>query len=181
MPKNDEPTAADLLDLDDKDAPRPVDLAAALDDAEEERLHPILTNAEFRAAQEKAHTRIAKEAREAAMKAVEETTLEDVRGKAGLVTGDAVKDEQVQIHLDLPEYMGSLNLNGVQYLHNGTYKVPRHVADSLREMVYRGHQHQNELDGKNIAERSRLTPRDTILAKTGVQNAPQAVAPGAGF
>lgn len=172
MPKNpdDEPeiTAEDLLDLDDGTAPRPVaDLAAALDDAEEMRLHPILTNAEFKAAQAKAHKKIDAEKRAAAMKAVEEQTLEAVRGKAGLITGDAVKDELVDLYLDLYEGSDHVMLSGVRYDHGRVHTVPRHVADTLREIASRGHNHQTELDGKNIAARQGRQGNTTINARTG--------------
>lgn len=175
-----EVTAEDLLGVDDGSAPRPVDLAAALDaeDAvEEPRLHPILTNEEFRAAQKKAMERVDKETRAAAMKRVEDETVERIRGKAGQITNDPVKDEMVELMLDLPEYMPSLSINGVQYLHGAPYRVPRHVAETLREMQNRGWNHQNELDGKNMAERSRLQPRNTIMGRDGgvIAGMPQAV------
>ena len=168
MPKNtDEPeiTAEDLLDLDDGSAPRPVNLADALDDAEP-RLHPILTNAEFRAAEAKAHARIVKEQKAAAMKAVEEATLESVRGKAGLVTGDVIKDELVDLYLDLYEGSDHIMLSGIRYDHGRVHTVPRHVADTLREIAARGHNHQTELDGKGIQARQTRQGNTSISAKT---------------
>lgn len=172
MPKNhdDEPeiTAEDLLDMDDGTAPRPAaDLAAALDDAEEVRLHPILTNAEFKAAQAKAHKKIDAEKRAAAMKAVEEQTLEAVRGKAGLITGDPGKDELIEIYLDLYEGSDHVMLSGVRYDHGRVHTVPRHVADTLREIASRGHNHQNELDGKGLSARPARQVGTILNARTG--------------
>jgi hypothetical protein len=172
MPKNDDPvdevTADELMGLDDGSAPRPVgaDLASALDDAEEERLHPILTNAEFRAAQKKAQDRVDKENRAAAMKAVEEQTVEKIRGKAGLITGDPVKDELVEIYLDLYEGADHIMLSGIRYDHGRVHKVPRHVAATLQEIAARGHNHQTELDGKGLAARPGRQGNTQISAKT---------------
>lgn len=142
------------------------DLASALEDADEVRLHPILTNAEFRAAQKKAEDRIAKENRAAAMKAVEEATVEAIRGKAGLITGDLVRDELVDVYLDLYEGSDHIMLSGTRYDHGRLHTVPRHVADTLREIASRGHNHQNELDGKGIAARPARQVGTVISAKT---------------
>ena len=175
MPKV--PTDADLLDEDDGAAPRPVaDLSDALEAAEDEsvRLHPILSNKEYRAAEAKALARIEREDKATAAKMVEEALVEKVRGKKGLVTGNPILDEQVEIHLDLAEYTDRITINGVSYMHNGTYTVPRHVANTLREMQSRTWIHQNELDGKGIADRYRL-PYNTLIDKKGVHNAPTAV------
>lgn len=172
-PTDDEPeiTAEDLLDLDDGSAPRPVlDLADALAD-DEPRLHPILSNKEYRAAEAKALARMEKEDKTAAAKLVEEALIEKVRGKRGLVTGNPILDEQVEIHLDLAEFADRLVINGTTYMHGGTYTVPRHVANSLREMQTRGWNHQTELDGKGLADRYR-NPYNTLIDKKGVHNAP---------
>ena len=172
MPKNDDPvddvTAEDMLDLDDGSAPRPpADLMAAMDDAEEARLHPLLTNAEFRAAEKKAKDRLLKEQKTAAMAAVEKETLEAIRGREGLVTGDAAKDELIDVHLDLYEGADHIMLSGVRYDHGRTRRVPRHIADTLREIAARGHNHQTELDGKGIAGRQTRQGNTTLNARTG--------------
>ncbi len=174
------PDEPNLLDDDDVaeamdalDAPA-ADLSAALDEAEV-RLHPILSNAEYRAAEAKAMARMQKEDKAAAAKMVEEALIEQVRGKKGLVTGNPILDEQVEIHLDLAEYTDRLVINGVIYMHGATYTVPRHVANTLREMQSRTWLHQNELDGKGIADRFR-NPHNTLVSpKKGILNAPQAM------
>lgn len=172
MPDEPEVTAADLLDLDDETAPRPpaVTLADALEDSEG-RLHPILSNAEFRAAEQKALDRLLKEDKTAAAKAVEDELIEKIRGKKGLVTGNPALDEPVEITLDLAEYTDHLKINGTIYMHLGTYTVPRHVANTLREMQSRSHNHQTELDGKGISEKMRK-PHNTLIDRHGTHNAP---------
>lgn len=176
MPKdNDEPTAEDLMGLGSDDVPQPpaADLASAIEN-EEGRLHPILSNAEFRAAEKKALDRILKEDKTAAAKQVEDEMVEKVRGKKGLVTGNPILDELVDITLDLAEYADHIKINGTIYMHGGTYTVPRHVANTLREMQSRGHDHQTELDGKGRAEKMRK-PHNTVIDKNGVHNAPQSM------
>lgn len=177
MPKtpDDEPevTEAELLeDFDDGSAPRPpADLAVAME-SPEGRLHPILSNEEFRAAEAKAVARMVKEDKTAAAKAVEEEMIEKVRGKRGLVTGNSTLDELVEIHMDLAEYTDHIRINNTIYMHGATYTVPRHVADSMREMQSRTHVHQMELDGKSTSDRFRV-PHNTLVSRHGVQNAPQ--------
>jgi len=169
---NDAKLRAEMLGTDDApplpQADEQVDLEAAIDAAEpEERLHPILTNAEFRAAQEKARKRVEEDARKEALKHVEQATYDEMRGKSGIRTGDPAKDELVSILLDLPEFTDRIVINGFAYLHANTYTIPRHVADSLREIQSRAWDHQYEIDGKSMRDRARA-PRNTIFnARTG--------------
>lgn len=157
-----------------------VELAAAIaaetdEPAEEEvRLHPILSNAEYLAAQERAAKRVEEDARKEAVKHVEQEAYDRMRGKKGLRTGDPRKDELVSLTLDLPEFTDRITINHFAYMHGGTYTVPRHVADSLREIQSRAWDHDNEINGKGIADRARL-PRNTLIgANGGVINGPQA-------
>lgn len=178
--KDDKPlSASDMLG----DGPHDADLEAAIVAEAGEELepgidpnHPILTVQEQRDAMAKARARVTAEDKKAAIKAFEEQATEQIRGKKGLRTGDPVKDELVSISLDLAEHSNAIVLNGNAYWHGQTYEVPRHVADTLREIQSRGWNHQLELDGKGLSERYR-TPHNTVLsAKTGVVNAPQRVA-----
>lgn len=138
--------------------------------------HPILSIEEQRDALARARARVDADTKKAAIKAFEAQVTEQIRGKVGMRTGDPVLDEMVSISLDLAEHSNAIVLNGHAYWHGQTYEVPRHIANTLREIQSRGWNHQLELDGKGIAERGRA-PRNTILsAKTGVQNAPQMVA-----
>jgi hypothetical protein len=171
----DDPNTAAVVQIDEDPAPAET-LADAVAAEDEPRLHPILTNAEVREAQEKAHKRVAADSKKEAMKAVEEAAYLKERGSPNLRTGDPVRDELVDIALDLAEHSDRITLNGMSYMHGQTYTVPRHIADTLREIQSRGHDHQTDLDGKGLAERMRK-PRATVFnAKSGaVINGPQAM------
>lgn len=165
--------------------------AAGLDGADDEEAlraegidprHPILTVEEQRAAIKKARDRVAKDNKAEALKALEQQHYDQERGRGGLRTGDPVKDELVYITLDLAEHSDCLRINGHTFWHGQTYRLPRHVAESMREMQQRGHNHQLDLDGKGIAERGKK-PRLTMVkadpttgAVINVENAPQAAA-----
>jgi len=142
---------------------------------EEPRLHPILTNDEYRAAIERAKKRVEEDAKKEALKHVEAQAYDEMRGKRGIRTGDPQKDELVEITMDLPEFTDRITINGFVYFHTKTYTVPRHIADSLRDIQWRAWLHDNEINGKGIADRGRL-PRNTIFnAKSGaVINGPMA-------
>lgn len=174
MPKDQdeerELTAAELLEMDDASAPRPpADLAAALDAAEaddEERLHPILTNKEFREAQAKARKQLSAEERKKAFDEVVKAEIEKQRGPAGLLTGKPELDEMVDYTIDLPEFAASVVINGQAYWHGQTYKIPRHVANTLSEQVHRARNHQLEIDGKGLGERLKVEKKPIVSAKT---------------
>lgn len=119
---------------------------------DEVRLHAILTNDEVLAARAKARARLDAERRKAAMKRVEDEETERLRLEEGLTTGDAVKDELVDIVIDLAPHSDKIVINGQAYHQGFTYTVARHVADSLRETMSRGWAHQDEIDGKNKAQ-----------------------------
>lgn len=70
----------------------------------------------------------------------------------GFVTGNAVKDEMVNIHLDLAPHSADIKINGTHYFHGRSYAVARHVADTLNEIQHRGWKHQNEIDGKSMTD-----------------------------
>jgi len=157
-----------------------VDLDAALAAAKIEEpvkaKHPILSDAEVQAARDKARSIVEKERKDAAIKALvaEETTR--LQREEGLVSGDPVKDELVNITMDLPEYSASVNINMEPYWHGHSYKVPRHVANTLREIMSRAWNHQHEIDGKTLAQSKQLA-RDTVISPVaGTYNAPQAMA-----
>ena len=107
------------------------------------RLHPTLTDEEFLAAKKRALERIEKEKREEAIKAVEKEHYDKERARAGLIVGGAL-DELVRVTIDLPDpdINSCLLINnnlpgGTCYYHGFTYEVPRHVANTLNEMMFR--------------------------------------------
>jgi hypothetical protein len=163
------PAAAEVVETEADDAP-------ALDDDGTARQHPILTNAELKAAKEKARAKVEADRKRAAMKAVEDAETSRLREEEGLTTGDGVKDQIVMITLNLAQHSQNITVNGRAYWHGQTYKVPRHVADSLREMQARGWRHQDEIDGKSLTQHYQAE-RTTSLRLVGgrgvhVGNAP---------
>lgn len=155
------PTMADALGA---EGPHEAPLAA----------HPLLSPAEVAAAMAKARESVEAKRRDAAIKSVIKAETERLEREEGLVTGDGVKDEMVTLHLDLAEHSSRITLSGTPYWHGHTYTVPRHVADTLREIQSRGHDHQSEIEGKNPADRFRR-PRNTIIDTrkgNAIENAP---------
>lgn len=128
------------------------DLDKMIEADDEPRLHAILSNEDVLAARAKARSRLERERHAKAMKRVEEEEVERLRLEEGLTTGDRVKDEIVDIVVDLAPHSDKIVINGQAYHQGFTYPVPRHVADSLRETMARGWAHQDEIDGKNKAQ-----------------------------
>jgi hypothetical protein len=133
----------------------------------EDRLHPILSNAEVEAAKEKARKKIEADRRNEAMKAVEASEIERLKTEEGLVTGTSVNDEIVSVTIDLAEYADRITVNNTVYYHGHTYQVPRHVANSLAETCARAGRHQElEIDGKSLSQHS-FKKRDTVISPRG--------------
>ena len=125
--------------------------------------HPILSVEEQKRAIIKAHERVKETKRQAALKALEEQEQQRLLGKTGKSIGDPMKDELVSITIDLPEFAPSIIVNSEPYYHGQTYTVQRHIADSLREQQARSWNHQNEIEGKGIADRFRR-PHNRIIS-----------------
>lgn len=126
--------------------------AEDLDEDGTPRLHPILTNAELRAAQASARSKVEADRKAAAAKAVKDAEIERLKREEGLVTGSGPKDEMVSILIDLAEHSNRIVINQQAYHHGHRYTVPRHVADTLRDIMARGWEHQDEIDGKSKAQ-----------------------------
>lgn len=137
--------------------------------------HPLLSAEEIEEIRAQARTTVLDEQKKAARDAMLAEALADARREAGMSTGDSAKDEIVDCTLDLAEHSDRITLNGMAYWHGQTYPVPRHVADTLRDIQFRGWAHQFEIDGKGKDEFYRRH-RGTVLSATkGAQNAPQAM------
>ena len=50
--------------------------------------------------------------------------------------------------LDLAEHSDRIILDGVTYLHGGTYHFDRAQYETIREIIHRGYEHQAEIEGK---------------------------------
>lgn len=158
------------------DAPQgePLDLPDLPVSEGEDLSHPLLSPEEVAKAKADARAKFQALQKKQAMDALVKAEMDRLRGPAGLVTGDPVRDELVTLSLDLAEHSDGIMINGEKFWHGHTYTVPRHVADSLREMQARGHNHQNEIEGKGIADRFRRPQLTVLNGITGaVHNAPQ--------
>jgi hypothetical protein len=64
-------------------------------------------------------------------------------------------------------------VNQRAYFHSRTYRVPRHVANSLSETMWRGHRHQEEVEGHSMTQLYQ-NARGTVLSPVrGTVNAPR--------
>lgn len=132
----------------------------------------LLTEKEVEALRARAAKTLLDERKKRAEDVLYAEMLNDARREAGMISGDEQKDEQVVVTIDVAEYTYYIALNGRQYIHGETYTLPRHVADTLREIMFRSHAHQTEVDGKDPFFALRQ-PRQTHLSgKFGVRNAP---------
>jgi hypothetical protein len=118
-------------------------------------LHPLLTNSEVLDIRAQARDAVLAKQKAAAKKdllARETRRLAEEEGVSG-ATGNPELDEPVTISLDLAEHSANIVVNGRPYWHGHTYTVPRHIANSLAEIQFRGWDHQRVLDGKGTRER----------------------------
>lgn len=135
-----------------------------------------LSNAEINAAKAEARERVNAAMREAERERVIAQEMEAIKREEGQRTGRADMDEPVKIHVDLAEFSDRLVINGTEYFHGYTYTVPRHVANSMREMMQRTHRHQHEIEGKSLEESYRRTSPKAFSAVTGgAVNVPEGV------
>lgn len=139
------------------------------------RAHPLLTDEEVAAAKAAARKLVDEGRRKAALKAVTDEETKRLEREEGMRTGVGVKDELVSIRIDLAEHADRIILNGTAYFHGYTYKVPRHVADSMRDIIAQTHKHQDQVDGKSLTQHYQ-NQRNTTLGLTRVENVPQAAA-----
>lgn len=143
---------------------------------QEERLHPILSNEEFLAAQSAARKAIEKERKLLAREAVIEAETQRLRNEEGLTTGIEDEDRIVDVTIDLPPWAPNIAVNfGTQpYWPGRTYQVPLHVARSLQEQMFRAWRHEDQLDGKSLQQKL-MRKRETVInARSGaIANAPR--------
>ncbi len=134
----------------------------------ETRLHPVLSNEEYNAARSAARKKLDDQQKKAALKQVEEVELQRLKEEEGLSVG-GVQDEIVDVTIDLAEYSGKTVLDNKVYWHGRTYTVPRHIAASIAEIIFRTHRHQElEIDGKNLTQHA-FQRRNTTISPRGVK------------
>ena len=110
---------------------------------------PLLSSEEIQAARAVAAKRVreAMKADETDRIIAEETLL--IKRQDGKRTGKPDMDELVSLLVELPEFSASIRINGEVFFHGHTYKLPRHVAQGIRETMQNAQRHQMELDGKS--------------------------------
>lgn len=151
----------------------PIDAADFLGVSEAEvpdtiRLHPILTNEEYREAQAKARVRLDKERKVAAIRDVEERETMRLRVEEGLTSGITAEDELVWITIDVPDWVPWCAINGQAYHHGHSYQVPTHVARSLKEQMQNCQRTHDLADGKSTMDMYRARRTPVIDGKSGV-------------
>lgn len=132
----------------------------------------ILTKAEAEEIQRQAKAEILKMRTQSAKRQLLEAEKARLLSEEGLVTGIGVKDELVSITIDVAEFAPGIVVNMRPYWHGHTYQVPRHLAETLREIMQRTHLHQNSVDGKDM-KHFYHNARATTLSPTGAKNAPK--------
>jgi hypothetical protein len=145
----------------------------------EERLHPFLSNEEVLEARAEAHRQIDAERRKKAKKHLIDQEKLRLEREEGFTTGDGVKDQIVKITLDLAPHSAHIVLNLRPYYHGQTYKVPRHVAETLREIQQSGWRHQNEIEGKSLTQHYQRARTTGLSPIKGISNAPGPMADAA--
>jgi hypothetical protein len=160
---DDKPKPSDKVKVPSKGVAR----AASADD-------PILTSEEIEAIRAQARDEILKTRKSNAKKQFLEVEKSRLLREEGMTTGAGVRDQMVNITVDLAEYAASIVINMRPYWHGHTYTVPRHVAEQLREIMQRTHMHQNEVDGKDRRSFYQKARATSISPVHGIQNAPMA-------
>ena len=163
---------------DTKNNPSDDALKALFDDepaTEQANTGSILSAEEIEAAKKVAAENVQKALRDAELKRIVAEEEARLRRLEGQRTGQADKDEEVDILIDLAEFCDRITLNGTEYFHGHSYKVPRHVGDSLREIMQRTHRHQMEIDGKSLEESYRRGA-PVALSPTGQRRLVEGVA-----
>lgn len=164
--------------------PRPAGPSPVVREAEDEEpdqldatvlLADLLTEEDIAKARQKARDRFVAEERKARLKTVEDEELERLRMAQGLVTGERRLDELVYLHVNLAEHSDRLKVNGQEFYHGQTYKVTRAQADTLRDMIYRGWRHQDEIEGHDLLSHYRRQMETGLSGLRGVSSAPNSL------
>lgn len=147
------------------DETSPEDLDALMSGAAKERAHPILTDKQVAEAKAKARAAVDAQRVAQAMKAVEAEETRRLAREEGLTTGIGYLEELVSITIDLPRSSPCISLNGGTrvYWHGHTYNdVPRHIANSLSETMFRCWRAEEQADGKST-DQMLWSPRHTAI------------------
>ena len=129
----------------------------------------VLTHKDIEEAKGAARKALEEDRRKSARKAIYNAELQRLKVEEGMVVGGA-RDEMVEVLIDLvePHVNSCLLVNFKPYWHGRTYTVPRHVADSLHEQMWRLKDYTSrEIKGEKRAEFYR-TQRAAVLKPSSV-------------
>jgi hypothetical protein len=143
---------------------------------EEVRVHPVLTNAEVEEAIAEAKKRLDAAERKAARDKLIAESMDQIRRERNALTGQVDLDEEVTVTIDVAEYTDRIILDGEQFFHGQTYKLPRHKAATVNEMMFRSYMHQAQLDGKDPQEAYRRSHAQHITKAGTAPVGPQLAA-----
>jgi hypothetical protein len=136
-----------------------------------------LSEEDIEGAKAKAREEVRAELKRKALKEVMEAEKEKLRREAAGETGDHYKDEIVSCTIDLAEHSSHIMLDMNRYDHGYTYKVRRSVAETLREIMQRTHQHQDQIEGRSLTDSLRRARNTRFNGSTGnIDNTPQRAA-----
>ena len=122
------------------------------DEPEYENDKPLFTAEEEAKIRAEAKAEILKDKKAAAKKDMIAKEKIRLQREDGLTTGNSHADQIVSINIDLAPYAPHILVNGSPYWHGKRYSVPRHVAVSLQETMFRSWQHQAEIKGESMRE-----------------------------
>ena len=133
--------------------------------------NPLLTEEAVKAIRERARRKVDDERREAAEDKLYREYLAELRAETGPEVMGGPGDDQVTVYVDLADHSAAININGKRFWHGHTYTMSRHVADSVREMMARGQRHQDEIDGKSLAQHYQRARATELSPVRGIKNA----------
>lgn len=123
-----------------------------IEEPEDTSTHPLFTTKELDEIKAAARAEVMADKKKAAKKMMMEEEKIRLQREEGLTTGNSHMDEMMTLTIDLAPFSDRVLVNQQPYWHGKQYTVPRHVAESLRETMFRTWQHQNEIDGKGLRE-----------------------------
>lgn len=142
-----------------------------------ERLDNCSLNDEEKAAViKRAEEQVAKEIKAQEEEAFFQKALRGARSKH-------IKSEEMQeIVIDLPGHAFHILIDGVEYLHGYTYREPKHKCETLREIMQRAWNHEDDVGGANRAfyhqPAGRSRPRGIVLTRAHANQSAKAILGG---
>ncbi len=109
----------------------------------------LLSDEDIQNAKDKAAAEVFAERRKAEIKKIMEEEKARLRREEAGLTDDDIMNEEIFVTIDLAEHSSHIMLDGAVYHHGQTYKVRRAVANTINDIQYRGHVHQDQVEGKD--------------------------------